>query len=271
MSASRALIRGGGDLASGVAARLHRAGFQVLVTELGQPLVVRRLVSFAEAVYAARVQVEEISGGLANSYAEVEAILQADAVAVLVDPQLECLANFVPHILVDARMRKLPPETGLDLAPLVVGLGPGFTAGVDCHAVVETLRGHTLGRVLWQGQAAPDSGEPDLVSGEGITRVLRAPADGVLVAHVAIGERVEKDALLADVAGEPLRAPFKGALRGMLHPGLMVHKGMKVGDLDPRDDPTYCRLISDKALAIGGGVLEAALSRDEIRRALAQL
>lgn len=266
MNNRQLLIRGGGDLASGVAARLHRCGFQVLITELAQPLVVRRLVSFAEAVYTGAIQVEELTGRLAHDLAEVEQIFQAGEIAVMVDPDLSALSAFAPLALVDARMMKRPPESGLEIAPLVIGLGPGFTAGKDCHAVIETMRGHTLGRVIWQGQALPNSGIPDTVSGRNEERVLRAPADGILMAHAAITDVLEEGALIAEVEGQPIRAPFRGALRGLVQAGLRVHKGMKVGDLDPRADPVFCTLISDKSLAIGGGVLEAILSQESLRR-----
>ncbi|MBN2044167.1 MAG: EF2563 family selenium-dependent molybdenum hydroxylase system protein [Anaerolineales bacterium] len=262
---NRVLIRGGGDLASGVAVRVHRSGFVVLVTELAHPLVVRREVSFAEAVFSQEVHVEEITGRLAAGIREVPSIHQNGEVAVLVDRELASLAEYSPLVVVDARMRKRPPETGLELAPLVIGLGPGFTAGVDCHAVVETVRGHTLGRVMWEGGAIADTGVPEGVLGKHGERVLRAPADGRIVAHRQIGDLVSKGDLIASVNEAELRAPFDGALRGLLHEGIEVRAGMKIGDLDPRGDPKYAFMVSDKALAIGGGVLEAILSRDSIR------
>ncbi len=264
MNEYKILIRGGGDLASGVAARLHRAGFKVLVTELAQPLVVRRKVSFAEAVHAGELLVEDIRAVRVAEAGEIAAVQQAGAIPVMVDPDLSALESYVPHVLVDARMIKRPPETDLDTAPLVIGLGPGFTAGVDCHAIIETIRGHTLGRVIWEGQALPNTGIPDSVLGKTEERVLRAPADGPLVSFAEIGEVLKAGDLIAQVAGEDVRAPFDGALRGLVHAGLVVHEGMKIGDLDPRSDPRYCAIISDKALAIGGGVLEAILSRGNI-------
>lgn len=266
MSNRRVLIRGGGDLASGVAVRLHRAGFEVLVTELPNPLVVRRTVSFAEAVFSQTVQVEEVTGRLAQASIQVREILEKREVAVLVDPDLAHLAAFSPLVLIDARMRKRPPETGLDAAPLVIGLGPGFTAGTDCHAVIETMRGHFLGRVIWQGIPLADTGIPDSVLGKDTERVLRAPEDGVLQSHKQIGDLITAGDLIARVNGEGLRAPFDGVLRGLVHDGLQVRMGMKIGDLDPRSDPVYTQLVSDKSLAIGGAVLEAILTRPEIRR-----
>ena len=261
----RVLIRGGGDLASGVAVRLKRSGFDVLVAELAHPLVVRRLVSFAEAVFSQMVQVEEITGQLADSMEDVQLILSQDKIAVLVDPDLKSLESFSPLVLVDARMRKLPPEIGMEAAPLVIGLGPGFSAGKNCHAVVETIRGHLLGRVIWEGEALPNTGIPEVVEGKAEERVLRAPEDGILKNVVGIGSVVIEGDVVAYVGETAVSAPFDGVLRGMMKDGLAVKSGMKIGDLDPRCNPDYARLISDKSLAIGGGVLEAILTQKNIR------
>jgi xanthine dehydrogenase accessory factor len=263
---NRVLIRGGGDLASGVAMRLHRAGFAVLIAELPHPLVVRRKVSFAEAIFSQVVEVEDISGQLAEDFSEVGEILANGNVAVIVDPYMSRLREFNPLVVVDARMRKRPPEEGKEIAPLVIGLGPGFTSGQDCHAVIETIRGHMLGRVMWEGQAIADTGVPGAVHGKSSERVLRAPTDGTLVAHRHIGELINKGERIASVGSSDLVAPFDGALRGLIQKGIKVWAGMKIGDLDPRCDPKYAFLISDKALSIGGGVLEAILTKDSIRR-----
>lgn len=261
----RALIRGGGDLGSGVAARLHRVGFEVLVVEIEHPLVVRRLVSFAEAIFSGQVMVEEIVGRRVTDLDEAHTVLRRGEVAVMVDPELQCLKSFSPLVLVDARMRKQPPEIGMESARLVIGLGPGFSAGENCHAVIETMRGHRLGRVIWDGEALPNTGIPDTVAGKSSERVLRAPMDGVLRNVVKIGEQVNKGQVLALVEDVPIDAPFSGVLRGMIQEGLTVTAGMKIGDLDPRNDPEYAWMISDKSLAIAGGVLEAIFSREEIR------
>jgi xanthine dehydrogenase accessory factor len=262
------LIRGGGDLASGVAARLHRAGFKVLITELPQPLVVRRLVSFAEAVFTGAIQVEEITGRKVESPAQILAVFDAGEIAVMVDPDLISLETHTPVVLIDARMMKKRPKDMPAGIPLRIGLGPGFTAGEDCDVAIETMRGHTLGRAIWHGQARADTGVPETVGGRDAERVLRGPADGVLINHVEITDRVKQGDLLAEAGGEPLYAPFDGVIRGLLHQGLEVKQGMKIGDLDPRNDPAYCTLISDKSLSIGGGVLEAILSKKEIRENL---
>lgn len=261
------LIRGGGDLASGVALRLHRAGMRVLITELPQPLVIRRLVSFAEAVYAGETPVEEITARQVTDIHGIHEAWSQRVIPVLVDPLCAILNEFKQanvqsqiSILVDARMTKKPPDLGIEAAPLVIGLGPGFTAPQNCHAVIETNRGHYLGRVIWEGSALADTGLPEGFEGQYRDRVLRSPAEGEFHPHRAICDRLEQGDLIAEVDGHPLHAPFKGVLRGLLHTGLRIKPGFKVGDLDPRDDPRYCRLVSDKSLAIAGGVLEAILT-----------
>ena len=272
------LLRGGGDLASGVAVRLYRAGLRVLITELPQPLAVRRLVSFAEAVYRGQITIEGVTAHLAEDLEHAMLILEQGDLPVLIDPENQALAvvrlqQSGPIVLIDGRMIKRSPDMGIQ-ADLVIGLGPGFVAGRNCHAAIETNRGHQLGRVIWEGAPQEDTGIPEgLPSGKGVVltpvgRVLRAPVDGVLIAHAEIGVHLEAGQLLAEVAGEPVRAPFKGVLRGLLHPGIPVRRGMKIGDVDPRDDPRYCVTISDKSLAIGGGVLEAILARPDLRRHL---
>lgn len=265
-------LRGGGDLASGVAVRLQRAGLRVLITELPQPQMVRRLVSFAEAVYRGWITVEGITARRTGHLDEALALAGQGFIPVLVDPQaatLQALAAYPdpsrPAVLVDGRMTKRPPETGLEISPLVIGLGPGFIAGINCHAAIETNRGHFLGRVIWQGPPEADTGVPESVRLHGAERVLRSPAGGTLVTHAEIGDHLEPGQPVAEVAGHTVLAPFRGVLRGLLHPGLQVRQGAKIGDVDPRDDPRYCTLVSDKALAIGGAVLEAILSRPDLR------
>lgn len=262
MTSNPILLRGGGDLASGVALRLHHAGLQIIIAELPKPLAVRRSVSFAEAVYGGEISVEGLSARRAASAAEALSLAGQGLIAVLVDPQAAILREASFAALVDARLTKQPPETGLSAAPLTIGLGPGFVAGENVHAVVETQRGHLLGRVYWQGSASADSGQPE---GDP-RRVLRAPAAGVLRALAEIGQHVEEDQVLAEIQPEghngppsTVHSPFKGVLRGLIHPGLHVPANMKIGDVDPRDKREYCFLVSDKALAVGGGVLEAIM------------
>lgn len=256
------LLRGGGDLASGVASRLYRAGYPVIITELPQPLAVRRTVSFAEAIYAGEVSIEGIPARRADSPAEALSLARQNLIAVLVDPQATILYKGLFTALVDARLTKLPPETTVASAPLTLGLGPGFVAGKHVHAVVETQRGHTLGRVYWTGSASSDSGQPE---GDP-RRVLRAPAGGEIIAYTEIGRHVTAGQVIGkiqtadDGLSVPIHSPFDGVLRGLIHPGLQVTQNLKIGDVDPRDKPEYCFMVSDKALAIGGGVLEAILS-----------
>lgn len=263
------LLRGGGDLATGVAARLWRSGFKVVVTEIEQPLAVRRLVALSEAIYEGEVAVEDLRAKRVERVEAAAEMIEGGVIPVLIDPSAESRRLLVPAALVDARMTKAAPDLKVDAATFVVGLGPGFEAGVHAHAVVETHRGHRMGRVLWEGGAQPDTGVPDPVAGHDVDRVLRSPADGTFDPVVAIGSRISQGERIASVNGAPLEALFDGVLRGLLHGGLQVSRDAKVGDLDPRGDATLSTLISDKALAVGGGVLEALLSQSEIRNQLA--
>jgi xanthine dehydrogenase accessory factor len=257
------VIRGGGDLATGVAWRLHRAGFPLLVLELAEPLTVRRTVALSSAVQQGSVDVEGMRGVLARSLHEAAAIQRTGDVAVMVAPDLAAVRDAGTAVVVDARLAKRNIDTSLIDAPLVVALGPGFTAGVDCHAVVETMRGHRLGRVLWEGSAAPNTGVPGEVGGRGAERVLRAPVSGVARWHHEIGHVVAAGVALGSVEADnlsgdhPVTAPFRGIVRGLVAAGSHVREGQKIGDVDPRVDPSAVHTISDKALAVGGGVLEA--------------
>jgi xanthine dehydrogenase accessory factor len=257
------IIRGGGDLGTGVIYRLFKAGFPLLVLELPHPLVVRRKVALATAVPEGEIQIEGLIGRRAKRVPEALNLINEGIIPVLVSSDLESIINDLPgqpFAIVDARLAKRNIDTRLDQAPLVIGLGPGFTAGVDCHSVIETMRGHTLGRVIWQGSALPNTGTPGIVAGKGAERVLRAPVDGVAVWQVAIGAQVEDGQLLGAVDSIALTAPFAGVVRGLIAPGTAVSKGLKIGDVDARADRAACFTISDKALAIGGGVLEAVLT-----------
>jgi xanthine dehydrogenase accessory factor len=262
------LVRGGGDIASGVVLRLHRAGLRVAVAEIAQPLAVRRKVAFAEAVYEGEMTIEGVTARRVTDFADTFRVLQIFAksqVPVLIDPLAESIKTIRPTVLVDARMRKEAPELSREAAHLYIGLGPGFEAGYNCHAVVETNRGPFLGRVYWQGPAEADTRLPDPVQGYSAERVLRAPAEGVIEAQAEIGDRLRAGQLIARVGVQPVAAPFDGVLRGLIRPGLAVTQGLKIGDVDPRNDPRLCCLVSDKALAVGGGVLEAILARPNLR------
>jgi len=262
------LVRGGGDLATGVALRLHRAGIKVVIAELAQPLAVRRTVSFSEAVYEGHHTVEGVSARLIERD-QLSAALDTDEIPVLIDPNADILTHLQFSVIVDARLIKTSPHPLPVPVPLHIGLGPGFHAGQGCHAVIETRRSHTLGRVYWTGTTQPDSGEPE---GDP-RRVLRAPSDGVVTGLKKIGEHCEEGEVIAILRVDKetsiqVYGPFAGMLRGIIRDDVQVAKGMKIGDVDPRNDPSACYLVSDKALAIGGGALEAILTKEEIRREL---
>lgn len=259
MKPLRVLVKGGGDLGTGVAWRLHRCGFRVLVTETPRPTVIRRAVAFASAVYQGVVTVDGVTARLVADDAALAAAWAAGDVPVLIDPQGVVIQRLRPDALVDAILAKHNTGTHIADAPIVVALGPGFAAGVDCHAVVETSRGHNLGRVILEGSAEPNTGVPGTVGGEGVRRVLRAPAGGVFRAARAIGDQVQVGEIVAYVDDAPIRSQLNGVVRGLPHDGLLVSAGTKVGDIDPRAIVSHCFTISDKALAVGGGVVEAIL------------
>ena len=254
------IVRGGGDLASGVVYRLVKCGFPVLVTELARPLAIRRVVAFAEAIFAGEITVEDIHARRVENVEAARACWAAGEVPVLVDEEGASLAVLRPPVVVDARMAKRNLDTTRDDAPLVIGLGPGFTAGEDCHVVIETNRGHYLGRVIRRGTAQADTGKPGEVRGHVSDRVLRAPADGFVQPLAEIGDALSAGQVVARVGEAPVRAPFDGVLRGLIHPSVPVFAGMKIGDVDPRGVRDHCFTVSEKSLAIGGGVLEAILS-----------
>jgi xanthine dehydrogenase accessory factor len=231
-----------------------------MVTELAQPMCVRRAVSFAEAVYAGKCTVEGVTARLVNDPMLGMANAAMGEVPVVVDAADDVVERMQPPIVVDARVAKRNLGTRIDEAPLVIAVGPGFEAGVDCHAVIETLRGHNLGRAYWEGGAEADTGQPEPVQGRADERVLRAPADGIFAGLKAIGDSVQAGDALARVGDDTILAPFAGVVRGLIHDGVPVTAGLKVGDLDPRGVREYCFLISDKARSIGGGVLEAVLA-----------
>lgn len=253
------IVKGGGDLGTGVAWRLHRCGFRVLVTETARPTVIRRAVAFASAIYEGSITVDGVTARRVEDEAGIRAAWAADEVPVVVDPEAEWVRRLRPQAVVDAIMAKRNTGTRITDAPIVVALGPGFVAGVDCHAVVETNRGHNLGRVILEGSAEPNTGVPGEVGGESARRVLRAPKDGLFRGVRAIGDRVQAGEVVAYVDDAPVVSRLDGVLRGLLHDGLPVHAGMKVGDVDPRAVVAHCFTISDKSLAVGGGALEAIL------------
>lgn len=253
------LIKGAGDLATGVAVRLARAGFGLAMTDLPHPTAVRRTVSFCEAIPEGEMIVEGIRARRAADAAEALYVLRSGDVPVIPDPEARCLKILKPFALVDAILAKRNTGTSIQDAPVVVALGPGFAAGMDCHAVVETMRGHDLGRVLLSGSALPNTGVPGEIGGYALERLLRTPADGIFHPLKSIGDLVQAGEAVAEVADVPVVARISGVLRGLLREGTPVRRGMKSGDVDPRCEVRHCFTVSDKARAIGGGALEAIL------------
>lgn len=251
-----AIVRGGGDLATGVIYRLWRAHYDVLCLEAAFPRVVRRPVSVAQAVFDGSCRVDGMDAVLVKNFSELDF---SKGINVLIDPAGESIPLLEPDILVDAIMAKRNTGTYKSMAPLVLALGPGFTAPDDVHGVIETKRGHYLGRLITDGCAIPNTGIPGMEMGYTTERVLRAPADGFVRANYSIGGHIEAGDIAAYVGEIPIRAQISGVLRGLIHPSVQVTKGMKIGDIDPRDERAHCFSITDKALAVAGGVLEAAL------------
>lgn len=259
------LIKGAGDLATGIASRLYGAGHQIMMTEIAVPLTVRRLVAFSRAVYEGEAAVEDMTARLAKNQAEAEQIMEQGEIPVLVDPNAECIQWFHPDVIVDAILAKKNLGTKITDAPFVIGVGPGFTAGEECNCVVETKRGHTLATVIWEGSAIPNTGVPGNVGGFTTERLIKASGNGRIEPKAAIGDLVKKGQIVAVTGGEPVYALMDGIVRGMLQPGVNVKTGLKIGDIDARAKQEHCWTISDKARAIGGGVLDAVCSFEKSR------
>jgi xanthine dehydrogenase accessory factor len=253
-------VKGAGEMASGVAHRLHRAGLRVLFTETPAPLAVRRAVSFCEAVYDGVKRVEGVEAVLVADRRGVAAAWAEGRIPLAVDPEAALPRRLDCEVLVEATLAKRNTGVRLDDAPLVICLGPGYRAGEDCHLVVETNRGHDLGRLYHRGGAQPNTGVPGDIGGYTSQRVLRAPADGVFATSLELGESVEAGQTVAEVGGRPVRAGVSGVLRGLIRPGSPVSRGLKVGDVDPRGRVEYLHTISEKARAVGGSVLEAVMA-----------
>ena len=254
------VIRGAGDLATGIALRLWRAHIRVVMTDIERPTAIRRTVCFSQAIVHGETTVEDATAKRAETPETALDILKTGCIPVLADPEGACILALKPDAVVDAILAKKNLGTKITDAPVVIGVGPGFTVGVDCHAVVETMRGHYLGRVIREGSAIPNTGIPGLIGGFAGERVLRAPADGVFHQLLDIGAQVKMGDVAATVDGIPMTCTLDGVLRGILADGTPVFKGMKAGDIDPRCDIKHCYCASDKALAVGGGVLEAVLN-----------
>lgn len=261
------LVRGAGDLATGVIVRLHRCGFRVAVTECANPSAIRRRAALCEAVWQGKATVEGVTCRRVDDPDEAARVAQAGEVPLLVDEHADCVSALRPAAVVDAILAKRNLGTHRGMAPITVGLGPGFSAGDDVDAVVETMRGHHLGRVILQGAAIPNTGVPGVIAGYAAERVIHAPEAGEMTfvqtengKTVDIGALVKKGQEIARVGGAPVLATIDGVLRGLIREGYPVTKGLKIADIDPRPEQVaYCDTVSDKARAIGGGVVEALL------------
>lgn len=256
------LIRGAGDMATGVAARLFNSGFHVIMTESAQPTTIRHSVAFSQAVFNGSTRVEDITARLAHSYDDALKIAEHGEVAILVDPGCECLATLQPHYVVDAILAKRNCGTRPNMAPVTIALGPGFSAPEDCHAVIETNRGHYLGNIIYHGAAQANTGIPGTIAGYSRQRVIHAEFDGIMHNEVKLGDLVEQGEIVAYINDVPVLSPLTGMVRGLLNDGLPVHTGMKIGDVDPRGAEADYTTISDKARAVAGAVLEAMLYLD---------
>lgn len=253
----KVLVKGAGDLASGVAVQLKRRGYQVIMTEIETPLTVRRQVAFSRAVYEKEAVVEDEKAVLVENYEQAKNILKEGNLPVIIDPNAGILKEYKPEILVDAIIAKRNIGTKITDAPYVIGLGPGFCAGKDCHAVIETMRGETLAKPIYEGEAIVNTGVPGMIGGYAKERLLKAMGDGMMNPQASIGDHVKKGQIVAYTGEKPVIAQIDGIVRGMLQEGVQVKKGLKIGDVDPRDDESLVYAISDKSNAIGEGVVEA--------------
>lgn len=253
------LIKGAGDIATGIAVRLKNSGMQVVMTEIAIPTTVRRSVAFSRAVYEGSAVVENITARLVLDFAQIPAVLQRDEIPVLIDPRCEVLKSIHFDAVVDSILAKKNLSTDPTQAPVVIGVGPGFSVPQDCHCVIETQRGHDLGRCIYQGCAAKNTGIPGEIGGYTVERLLRAPCDGIFHPILAIGDAVKAGQTVALVDDQTVTAQIDGIVRGLLQDNVPVKAGMKSGDIDPRGCYEHCFTVSDKARAVGGGVLEAIL------------
>ena len=258
------IVRGGGDIATGTIYKLYKCGFKVLILETQNPSAIRRNVAFCEAVYNGSQTVEGLTCRLAADMTEAENLLETESIALMVDPDCKAVEYFKPVAVVDAIIAKKNIGMSMDMAPVTVALGPGFEAGKDVHAVVETMRGHNLGRVFYSGFAAQNTGVPGIIKGFGRERVIHSPAEGVLYNVRHITDTVKKGDVIAVIKNGDetyeVTATLDGILRGLIRDGYPVTKGFKIADIDPRSEEYYnCFTISDKARCIAGGVLEAVM------------
>jgi len=253
---STIVVRGGGDIATGVVQKFHRSGFHVLILETQAPTAIRRSVSLCEAVYDSLAHVEDVACRRVTSADELKICWHEGVVPLLIDPEGKTIKDIMPKAVIDAILAKRNLGTNRCMADITIALGPGFDAGKDVQIVIETMRGHDLGRLILDGYAKPDTGIPAEVGGESTRRVIRSPSAGTVTHRKQIGSIVEHGEVLFTVGGDEVCAPFRGLLRGLIREGIRVDKGMKTADVDPRTDVDW-RTISDKARCIGGAALEA--------------
>lgn len=252
------IVRGGGDIASGTINRLHNMGFRVLVLEISKPNFIRRKVCYGEAVYEGEFSLEGTVSKLACSLEEIYSIWEEKKIPVYIDPEMKILEKLSPDVIIDGILAKKNLGMSKELAPVTIGLGPGFEAGKNVHAVIETNRGHNLGRIIYEGKAAENTGIPGIIQGYGKERVIYASAEGILKTVHDIGDVVQKDEIIAYIGTEPVKASLTGLIRGMIRGGSFVKKGLKISDIDPREDQLEnCYTISDKARTVSGGAAEA--------------
>lgn len=260
MNGDIVVVRGGGDIASGVIQKLHRVGFRLLVLEIEHPTSVRRTVCFSEAVYDGIMEIEGVTAVLVKNTVEIYHAWAMDYVPVAVDLKGEYIEKFKPVAVVDAIIAKRNTGMHRGLAPVTIAMGPGFTANKDVNVVIESNRGHNLGKLIFEGEAEPNTGMPGNIAGYTKERVLKSPADGTINTVREIGEVVNAGDIIAYVNGVEVVSKIDGIVRGLIRDGAYVTNGLKVGDIDPRTDQLKnCYTISDKARAIGGAVLEALL------------
>jgi len=250
------VVRGGGDLATGVAQKFFRAGFPVVILETSAPTAIRRSVALCEAVYDGSARVEDMVCRRVSNTDELEGCWQAGTIPLLIDPAGKAIEKIRPSAVIDAILAKRNLGTHKGMAPVTIALGPGFCAGEDADVVIETMRGHDLGRLIFKGSAAPNTGIPGEIGGKSNQRVIHAPASGTVVHKKQIGDVVQGGEVIFTVSGTEARAPFTGLLRGLIREGLEAPKGMKAADIDPRTDVDW-HTISDKARCLGGAALEA--------------
>lgn len=259
MNKNLVIVRGGGDVATGTIQKLNRVGFDVLVLEIEKPTCIRRNVAVAQAIFDGEIQIEDIRAIRCENIDQIQRAFDDNLIAVAVDPEGKLIEKLKPICLIDGILAKKNLGTDRKMAPITIGFGPGFEAGSDVDLVIETNRGHDLGRLIFEGPAAVNTGNPGNINGFTTERILRAPASGKVHIIKDLGSVVKKGDVVAEVAGKEVLAGLDGMVRGMINEGLEVYSGMKIGDVDPRVIPRNAKTISDKARLIGGGALEGLL------------